>query len=626
MSDRLVWVFDDFELDLRAWRLSRAGRALPLEPKALALLGLLVERQGDVVTKAEILDQVWKDTAVTENAMVRVIAQIRAALRDDSKEPKFIETVHTRGYRFRAPVTRADAPPVVPGSRWPAINVRAAVLAFALLAIAAASAYYLRPGPEPAPSGTVAVAASNTSLAILPLENLGPPAHQYFADGMTEALTTQLAKIEALKVMSRSAVIRYRENRPLPSVIAHELGVARLVEGSALLTSDRVRITARLIDGATNQALWAESYEGDLRDVLALQGQVAREIAREIRVRVTPEEDKRLSSSRAVNPTAYQDYLLGLYAYERALAVDRNMFSHLEEALQRFRSAATLEPGWGEAHGALAQTHMRLAEMSDNHAERLRQSRLADDVAQHALELDPNVVRARVALARVPFFLKRDWDSAERQYLEVLRLEPNNADWGYGIFLSYAGRFDESLVRLRNTLERWPTSPFTGYQIGVTYLCARRYDEAQAEANVLRTRFGDDLHATLLDGMVQLGRGQYATAVDTLEGRRKELMVNWATTFLQHLAYAAARANQPALARGAVEELVKRGGRPMPPVVLVMQGRDAAIRQIQEFGRQRDYALLQARCWVDYDSLRAIPEIATALREAGVSDPQPRKP
>ena len=621
MNERQTWVFDDFELDLRAWRLSRGSRPLPLEPKALALLALLVERQGEVVSKGEILDTVWTDTAVTENAMVRVIAQIRAALSDDPKEPKYIETVHTKGYRFLAVVSRTPAPsdgavstPASWKMKWPA-------LAATLLMIAVASIYSIKARHAAPPAASVAGTPDKASIAILPLENLGPAAHQYFADGMTEALTTQLAKLEALKVISRSAVMRYGGDRPRPSVIARDLDVATLVEGSALLADDKVRITARLIDGASDRTLWAESYEGDLRDVLALQSRVAREIAREIRVRVTSDEDKRLAASQPLDPAAYQDYLLGLYAYERALTVDANMFSNLDESLRHFESAVTRQPGWAEPHGALAQSHLRLAGMSDNHAERIRQYRLADEIANRALQRDPANVRARLALARASLFLERNWDTTERHYREVLRLEPNNADWSYGVFLAYSGRFDESIARLRFALERWPTSPFTGFQIALTCLCARRYDDAQAEANTLRQRFGDQVHAALIDGMVQAGKGQYATAVETLEAHRKELMVNRATTFLQMLAWAAARSNQEPRARQAVEQLKKLGGRPAPFVVRALDGDAAAVRLVQQYHSEQDYALLQARCWPEYPQLRAIPEIARILREVGISEP-----
>jgi TolB-like protein/DNA-binding winged helix-turn-helix (wHTH) protein len=284
MGDRVVWTFGDFTLDLAAWHLTRAGRPLPVEPKGLALLALLIERRGEVVTKNEILDAVWKDATVTENAMVRVVAHLRGLLDDNAREPKYIETVHTRGYRFVAPVARAAAP----GRRRPGVL---AAVAAVLLMVAGAGLYVaLREQP---PAGRRANDAA-PSIAILPLENLGPPAHQYFADGMTEALTTQLAGIEALKVIARGATTRFRNDRPPPSEVARELGVASLVEGSVQLAGERVRITARLVDGASDRTVWADSYEGEIHDILALQARVARAIVAEIRVRLTADEERRL--------------------------------------------------------------------------------------------------------------------------------------------------------------------------------------------------------------------------------------------------------------------------------------------------------------------------------------------
>jgi TolB-like protein/DNA-binding winged helix-turn-helix (wHTH) protein/Tfp pilus assembly protein PilF len=651
MRERPVWVFDDFEVDLAAWRLLRGGQPVAIEPKALALLALLVERRGEVVTKTEILDQIWKDAAVTENAMVRVIGQIRSALGDDPKEPKYLETVHTRGYRFIPLVTWTvvGSPPTPsPADQGPAeasetqkadvgrtqvpAAARASLPSRPLLApvvvsiaiLGAAASYLFMGGRAAAPAHAPATSdvTRTASIAILPLDNTGPPAHQYFADGMTEALTTQLAKIEALKVISRSAVMRYRGERPRPSVIARELDVVNLVEGSALLTGDRVRITARLVDGATDRTLWAESYEGNLEDVLALQARVAREIAREIRVRVTSEEEDRLSTSRAVNPAAYHRYLQGLYQFERSFAPDANLFTHVREAITHINAALALEPGWGEAHGALAQCHLRLAGMSDDHQERLREYRITREVAERALELDPAVVSARLAFARSAFFVDGDWNAADRQFQEVLRLEPNNANWHYGTFLSYAGRFDEALARLRHCQERWPTSSFVRFWIGLTYICARRYDEAAAEAQDLRDRLQDEVQASLLDGMVLIGRGRYAEAADLLEARRETFMVNRATTFLQQLAYAAAKAGQPDRARRAIRELEALGGRATLSNLLALGETEAAVREIEERYRTRDYTLLQSRCAYEYEAMRRIPAVARIMRDVGVFDPR----
>ena len=611
MDDRPAWVFDDFELDLRAWRLTRAGAPIPLEPKALAVLALLIERRGDVVTKTEILDNVWKDTAVTENAMVRVIAQIRTALGDDPKQPKYLETVHTRGYRFIAPVTHR-APGLEARRRMP--SRRAAVVAVLVIAAAGALAWAGWRTTVPSSAASASIDSRPASIAVLPLENLGSPANQYFADGLTEALTTQLAQIEALKVMARGAVLRYGADRPVPSVIARALSVGHIIEGSALLADDRVRVTARLVDGMTDRTVWAESYEGELRDILALQGRVAREIAREIRVRLTADEEARLNASRAINPEAYREYLHGLTEIARVSAVDRDLFAHQRRALEHFRRAIALEPAWGDAHGGLALAHFNVAAWSDSRAERLTQTRLAREVAERAVDLDPTAVRARRVLAGATFFLDGDWGSVERQHREILRLEPNNADPDYGSFLVYAGRFDEGLARLRHALERWPTNVALRASLAGACLCAGRYDDAAAEAAELRTRFGDDPEAALIEARVLAARGRYAEAIALLERHREALMVNRTTTYLRTLGWVAARGGDSGRARQAITELQALGNPPPAAILVALGERDEAARRIEEAHSQRDFSLSTIRCSPEFENFTTVPRIATVLR------------
>jgi TolB-like protein/DNA-binding winged helix-turn-helix (wHTH) protein/Tfp pilus assembly protein PilF len=633
MTHRPQLIFGDFAFDVRAWRLTRGGRPLPVEPKGLALLALLLQRPGEVVAKGEILDEVWKETAVTENAMVRVIAHLRSVLEDDPKQPRYIETVHTRGYRFVAPVTlqspvpepeiAAPQPLGTPpepevhafagGAGRRVVATRGRLLAIALLGLGLVGVgWFVATG-----SRTPATAGPAASVAILPLDNLGPASDQYFADGMTEAITTQLARIEALKVIAPGAVARYRGTRPAPSVVARALDVTRLVEGSVLLVGGRVRITARLVDGATDRTLWGDTYEGDLQDVLALQGRVARAIAGEIRVRMTSDEERRLSISRSVAPAAYEEYLRGLFEYERAMAVDAGMFAALREAIVRFGNAVVLEPTWGEAHGALAQTHLRLAGMSDVHAERLEQYGLARDAAARALELDQAVVTARLVLARTSFFLDGDWEGADRHYREAFRLEPNNPDWGYGLFLIYAGRSDEGITRLRYALERWPTSPTVRYWLAACYVCEQRYDEAMIEARELLLRLGDRPHAALIEGMVLARTGRHVEAIELLEAHREALLVNRASTYLQVLSHAAARAGDQQRARAAIAELERLGGRRTVSTIFALGDTEGAIARVEELYALRDYTLLQARCWPEYHNLRKVPRIDRILREVG---------
>jgi TolB-like protein/DNA-binding winged helix-turn-helix (wHTH) protein/Tfp pilus assembly protein PilF len=633
MSDRSLLVFGDCELDLRAWRLLRSGRQVLVEPKSLELLALLLERAGEVVGKNEILDGIWKDVAVTENAMVRVVAQLRNALGDDAKEPRYIETVHTRGYRFVAPVTRRpapleDAPGPPPAALAGVASARRGATppafryvfgAAAVLAVAAALTVVVvwsraaRRSQAPSAAGS----APTPSIAVLPLENLGPSEQQFFADGMTEAITAQLAKIEALKVIARGAVLQYRPQRPSPSQIARELGVAHLVEGSALLVADRVRITVRLVDGASDRQIWAESYEGDLTDVLALQSRVARAIAREVRARLTADEETRVAATRMVSPPAYTAYLKGLSQVERTVAAEADMMPSIRGAIESFSAAVALEPGWGEAHGQLAEAYRMLSGVSDNHTERLRGFELSRQSAERALGLDPAVASAHLALARVLYAVDGDWEGAEREFREAVRLQPNSGDWSYGRFLMYARRFDEAHAQLLHAQERWPTTPWLPYDIGYLRLCEGRLDEAHAQVRELRGTLNGSVHATLLEAMVLSRGGRYAEAADLLERHRQPLSVNRASTFLHELAYAAAKAGQPERARRAIRDLEAVGGRVDPSTLFALGDLSEVRRVIEERYRVRDYALRQARCWPEYDSLMRIPEVARILREAG---------
>ena len=625
VRDTSIYAFGEYDLDLGAWRLRRSGAPVELEPRGVEVLALLIERAGEVVTKSEILDAVWKDSTVTENAMVRVIANLRSALGDDAREPRYVETVHTRGYRFIAPVERRGAAPVAasatvaapPQERASRRHRAIAAAAVLVLVTAGVTALVAVRGRRAPGAGPPLAGRTMPSIAVLPLENLGPRDEQYFADGMTDAITTQLAKIEALKVIAHSAVRSYRDERPRPSVIARELGVATLVEGSALLAGGKVRITAHLVDCASDRQLWAESYEGDLSDVLALQARVARAIVAEVRVRVTPDEERRIAAAQPVNPAAYTEYLRGLASAASAATADAGFVPTKHAAIEHFDAALAIEPAWGEAHGRLADAYRSIAAMSDSHAERLRYSELARRSAERALELDPGVVSARRVLGMLLFVVDGDWAGAERQFLEALRLEPNSVDWAYGLFLKYAGRFDESYERYRHCQERSPTNPMLLYDTGCLFVCAGRLDEAEAQLAEFRARFAGDPDVVLLEAKILSRRGRYAAAADLLEAHRGALLTDRATTALQELSWASAKARQPERARHALRDREALGGRPDPSTLYALGDLAGVRRVIEERYRQHDYSLHYARCWPEYANLMRIPEVARVLREVG---------
>src|SRR6516165_5951210 len=314
------------------------------------------------------------------------------------------------------------------------------------------------------------------SLAVLPLENLSrDPDEEYFADSMTEAIITDLAKINALRVVSRTSVMRYkRTQKPLPE-IAKELNVDAIVEGSVQRAGNRVRITAQLIHAATDQHLWAEAYERDLRDVLVLQDEVARNIAQQVRVNLTPEENIRLSSGRPVDPEAYQLYVKGRYFWAK-----RNQES-FNRAISYFREAIDRDPSYAAPYSGLADCYVLFGSSFDvgGHPPSEVQPK-AKAAALKALELDSSLADAHNSLAYVKLNYDWDWSGAEAEFKRSLELNPGYAHghhW-YAHLLFSSGRRDEALAESTRSLELDPLSPILGVHLGWHYLYTRQHDRA----------------------------------------------------------------------------------------------------------------------------------------------------
>ena len=414
-----VYEFDDVRVEPEAFRVLKAGHPIAIEPKAFDLLGFLIQHRGRLVEKQELLDAVWKDTTVTENAMTRVVAQLRKALGDPAAEPRYIETVPTRGYRFIAEVNvLPEGAMVAPGGARP--DARRAVLparpgqrrARWILGAAAGALMVLLIAFVPALRRSASARVPIRSLAVLPLANLtGDPAQEYFSDGMTDALITNLASLPALRVISRQSVMRYKgSTKPLPE-IARELGVEGVVEGSVVRSGGRVRITAQLVHAPTDRHLWARSYERRLEDVLALQGELSRAIAEEVRLTVGTKESQRLTPERTVKPEAYDAYLLGRHHWNQRTA------QSLDKALSYFQAAIAADPDFALAHAGLALAYgPRLVYGYVPPGHGLAEQKTA---ALRALELDPGLGEARAALGSVRT-QEWDWQGAETEFRNAI--------------------------------------------------------------------------------------------------------------------------------------------------------------------------------------------------------------
>jgi len=311
------------------------------------------------------------------------------------------------------------------------------------------------------------------SVAVLPLENLsGDPDQEYFADGMTEALIADLAKLGTLKVISRTSVMRYKDtDKSLPE-IASELGVDATVEGSVLQTGDRVRITAKLIEATEDHLLWAESYERDLQDVLALQADVARAIARGINIELAPREKGESSSARQVDPRAYEVYLKGRYHWNKRTE------QGIKKGIEYFEEAINIDPDYAQAYSAIAEAFVVLGDWGYYPLRETVQK--VRDYSHRALVIDDESAAAYSALASASLQIDLNWEVAEEYYKKAISLNPNYAtahQW-YSALLSYLGRHDEANEQAKRALQLDPLSLVINLNLAFKYYYARRYDEA----------------------------------------------------------------------------------------------------------------------------------------------------
>jgi len=483
-----VFRFGAFAVDVRTGELTNAGQRTPLRDQPLQLLLALLERPGQLVTREELTRRLWPaETFVDfDRGLNKAMNHLREALSDSADHPQFIETLPRKGYRFIAPVTLdaqdgetavEAAPPARTRSRlW--LPTAAAFIA----AIGVAFAVDVG-GVRRWIGGRPAAAPHIASLAVIPLDNLsGDPEQQYFADGMTDALITDLAKIGSLRITSRTSVMRYKQTKRTIKDIGRELDVDAVVEGTVTRAGSRVRITAQLIQVSTDMHLWAETYERDVSEVLELQREVATDIARRIDVVVRP-----LDRPRVVQPEAYGLYLKGRYAFYQYTS------QGWQRAIEHFTRAIERDPTFASAYSGLADTYVVAGAYDAIPAdEALTRGKAA---AAKALELDEGLAGAHYALATAHTWYDWDWASAEREFHRAVQLDPNDAlgrNW-HGGYLSLRRRHQEAIAEHERARDLDPLSLIVNANLGRALYWARRYDEASTQARrtlALDPRFG----------------------------------------------------------------------------------------------------------------------------------------
>jgi TolB-like protein/DNA-binding winged helix-turn-helix (wHTH) protein len=471
--------FSVFEVDLRTCELRKQGLKVKLHGQPFQVLAMLLERPGELVTREEIREKLWPgDTFIDfEHSVNSSIKRLREALGDDPATPRFIETLPRHGYRFIAPVEGGATPewplPTTgPGAiqesplrrHW-VVAVAGGLVVAVVAVLFAFNVAGLRERLVTAVGARHGVPLPKIeSIAVLPFENLShDPEQEFFADGMTEELITNLGKISALRVISRTSVMQYKgTKKPLPQ-IAHELNVDGIVEGTVQRSENRVRITANLLHAPSDRHLWAESYERDMPDVLTLQSEVGQDIAREVQVRLTPEENARLVHARPVNPVAYELYLQGQYHYYKWRPAE------FQKAIAYFQKAIEADPKWAPAYAGLADSYGWLwMEGSLSPQEVLPRFNAA---LSTALEIDATLPEVRYTLAVSAFYYRWDWGEAEREFKRALALNPNlvEARYEYAWFLTSMGRFAEGLTEAKRAVERDPLSVTANLALGTAH-------------------------------------------------------------------------------------------------------------------------------------------------------------
>ncbi len=548
MNQHSGFLFDDFVVDLEAWQLIHSGQVVHLEPTVLKLLVFLIENHDRLVSKNELLDTVWGETVVSESALSKAIARLRKALGDDSSHPRYIETVHSLGYRFIAKVQEIEPSARNRPVRVPARKATYAALVFAGLMVMAIILFSLdlfdlqtrTPGTQETPR--------IRSLAVLPLANLaGDPEQDYFVEGLHDVLITDLSKISGLKVISRQSTMRYKASNKPMAEIARELNVDALVEGGALLLGEQVKVTAQLIHGQTDEHIWAETYDRDLRDVLALLGEIARTISDEIEISLRPQDKERLASAGPVDPAANEAYLRGLYFFNRFNVGD------FQKSLEYFEQAVDIDPGFALGWSGLAAAHLMIAYFGN---EPPREAvMLARVAALKALELDDQNFSGHAALGWVRLF-SRDWPGAGQSFEEALRLNPNHAMTihGYADYLLLSGRLEESLVQVRRARAIDPFTPTSNLPVPVHLYMMRRYDEALAEAQEL-LKADPNYPVGWLLTLVYWQKGMFQEA---LAEYRKTLTRMNDTGLLEALARGNAESGPRGAMRGMADEMAAR--------------------------------------------------------------------
>jgi len=575
MAGRRFYEFERFRLDATGRMLFRQGAAVDLPPKAVDVLLLLVENAGAVLDKQDLLKQVWQDAFVEEGSLTRTISVLRKALGDSIEGQEFIATIPKRGYRFAARVEGSSALPTP-------------------------------------------LLSSKIMLAVLPFENMSSQKSQeYFSDGLTEEMITQLGRLNPARmgVIARTSAMQYKSTNKSVQQIGRELHVAYVLEGSVRRASDRVRIAAQLIQVSDQTHVWAEGYERNLGDILGLQSEVAQAIARQVQIKLIPQEQERLADSGSVSPEAYEAYLKGRYLW------NQRTLEALQKSIKYFEKAIQIDPAYAAAYAGIADSYLTLQD--DAHLPTLKATAEAKRAAGAALRLDDTLAEPHISLAHA-YFHEFNWPEAEKEFKCGLGLNPNYATghFYFGNYLIAMGRFQEALVEARRAHALDPVALPTGSNTAVALYYGRQYDQSIDESlQVLETdpkfaRSYEDL------GRAYGAKGMWREAIAAF---KKAVMYSGrCSRYLAKLAHAYAVAGKRTEALNLLTELSESAGKhyvspcDFALVETGMGNKDQAFKWLDLAYQRRSEALPFVKVSPAFIPLDSDPRFHSLLRRVGL--------
>jgi len=624
-----IYQFSEFRLETAERRLLRNGVDVPLAPKVFDTLVVLLENAGRLLPKDELMEKLWPNTFVEEVSLAQNISQLRKALGEGAEGVPLIQTVAKRGYRFAVPVqiVTDNQPtavqivgderrlPIETGNRaTPSAGFRwklgLGIAAVALVALLGFLSFPRRSGKAATPA--------IRSIAVLPLANLSTdPGEDFFADGVTDDLITELARIRALRVISRTSVMQYKGTRKTLPQIAHELKVDALVEGTISQRNGRIHITTQLVQADPEQHIWAESYERPLEKAQNLQSEIAREIAAALKTSMTPDEQAAMRKSRSASPEANLLYLKGRYFW------NKRTVDGVKQSEKLFREAVEKDGSFAKAYVGLADAYVFEGGWGMQPANVVLPR--AEAAAQQAIALDPEDSDAHATLGLIAMNYEWDWRKAEREYKQALRLNPNNATahhW-YAEYLAAQGRFQESLAEIDHALEIDPLSLAIASDRGKVLYFGRRYDEAivQLHKTLEMDPHFEQAHYWLIRAYANSGKEHDAeTALSSLHQ-----VVGDGPQYWSNVSMVKARAGRQREVTDAAAMVLRYDNSSLDPALMLevqLATGDAqrAFSWMDQCYAAHSVVMTSLKVNPDYDGLRSDPRFKEYLDKVGLAN------